>query len=427
MMKLSLVEYSSGIDLDSTFSQSVSLAGIKNLLERANSIIKRALGIKRDALVISDGNLRALGIAGTIRLSKDVELEIIPKMLHDSNNSDWKEALFLLAALSKYGNIITSEHIHSNTAYKDSLYDIAGRILAREYSNSKRKPIRQYRSVRFYDFAVDGEIDFETVFEKNPDGIPQMRVSFDKINPFNATIQSAMRTVLPYVKDASTRQIIVRAIQELSKQMVVSRKRLKVPSRNKEWTEIYNLSLDIVSGMGSSLENGEIMSPSFIVDTWRIWEWLITIAMKIGLGSRFKTVPQATTAWGIKRINEKTYKVNVFPDIAVFNRGDSTEPFFLVDAKYKVLPDDKAVEIDRLDLYEAFAFCNAAGVRKLFLAYPTVADDDHESGSVSLMSDYEIGDITISVIKVAFGSITKQGDITSFCRKMAAEILEVAI
>ena len=426
-MKLSLVEYSSGIDLDSLYSRSVILEGIKSLVERANSIIKRALGIKRDVLIISDGNLRALGIAGTIRLSKDVELEIIPKMLNEENNTDWKEALFLLAALSKYGNIITSEHIHSNTAYKDSLYDIAGRILAREYSNNKRKPIRQYRREHFYDFAIDGEIDFDTVFEKNPDGITQNRVSFDKINPFNATIQSAMRIVLPYVKDASTRQVIVRATQELGKQIVVPQKRLRVPSRNREWTEIYNLSFDIVSGMGSSLENGKIMSPSFIVDTWRIWEWFITIAMKIGLGSRFKIVPQATTAWGIKRINKKTYKVNVFPDITVFDRENLTEPFFLVDAKYKVLPDDGAVEIDRLDLYEAFAFCHATGVKKMFLAYPAVSDDNYESGSVSLVSDYEIGDITICVIKVAFGPITKQGDITSFCRKMAAQILEVAI
>ena len=426
-MRISLVEYSSGIDLDSLFSQTVALTSFKSLLEKANSVIQHSLRIKRDALVISDGKLRALGIAGTIRLSMDIELEVIPKMLADSDKNDWKESLFLLAALSKYGNIITSEHIHSSTAYKDSLYDIAGRVLAREYSNNRRKPIRQYRNERFFDFVIDGEIDFDTVFEKNPDGIPQVRVSFDKINPYNATIQSAMRTVLPYVKDSSTRQIIMRAIQELSRQTVVSQNRLRVHARNKEWTEIYNLSYDIVSGMGSSFENGEIMSPSFIVDTWRIWEWLITIAMKIGLGSRFRTVPQATTAWGIKRINEKTYKVNVFPDVAVFNREDSTEPFFLVDAKYKILPDDGTVDIDRLDLYEAFAFCHAAGVKKLFLAYPAVADDNHESGSVKLMSDYEIGDITISIIKVAFGSITKQGNITSFCRKMAAEILDVTI
>lgn len=176
------------------------------------------------------------------------------------------------------------------------MYDIAGRILAREYSAHKRKLIRQYRRERFVDYAVEGEIDFETLFEGNPDGIPQTRVSFDKINPYNSTIQAAMLIVLPYVKDNSTRSIIGRAIQELGiQQNHINENRLRVPSRNKEWKGIYDLSFDIVSGMGSTLESGEILSPSFIVDTWRIWEWLITVGMKIGLGGQYLTRPQATT------------------------------------------------------------------------------------------------------------------------------------
>lgn len=424
-MKVSLVEYGSGLPLDSAFPEILSVSEFKALIERSNGVIKQALRINRESLVISDGKLRALGIAGTIRLSKHLELEIIPKMLNDSGEGDWKESLFLLAALSKYGNIITTEHIHSSTAYKDSLYDIAGRILAREYSVNKRKPIRQYRKEHFVDFSIDGDIDFERVFEKNPDGIPQSRVAFDKINPFNATIQAAMRIVLPYVKDSSTREIVSRAIQELGKQRTDRYNKLRIPARNREWAEIYNLSFDIVSGMGSSLESGEIMSPSFIVDTWRIWEWLITISMKIGLSSNYKTIPQATTAWGIKKSNGKSYKVNVYPDVAVFDKSVSDNPIFLIDAKYKTIPDAGNVEIERSDLYEAFAFCHATKVKLLFLAYPAVADEEHESGSISCMATYNIIDIEIKVIKVVFGSITKQGDITSFCRKMASDILAV--
>ena len=424
-MKISLVEYGSGIILDNLFAGNVTIQNLKVLLDRANIVIQRSLKTNKRVLEISDGKLRALGIAGAIRLSKEIEIEIVPKMLNDSQNGDWKESLFLLAALSKYGNIITTEHIHSSTAYKESLYDIAGRILAREYLNNKRKPIRQYRRERFADFAIDGEIDFERAFEKNPDGIPQSRVSFDKINPLNATIRSAMQIVLPYVKDVSIKQIILRAIQELGEQPLESTNKLRVPARNKEWTEIYNLSFDIVSGMGSSLESGEIMSPSFIVDTWRIWEWLITIALKIGLGNSYKTIPQAKTAWGVKKIDEKSFKVNVFPDIAVVKRSLSNIPLFLVDAKYKVLPEGGTVEIERSDLYEAFAFCRATGAKKIFLAYPTATSCDRESGSVSCLSVYEIEDITIAVINVAFGTITKQGDITFFCRKMASDIMAI--
>lgn len=424
-MKISLVEYGGGIGLDDLLTKNVTIRDLEVLLGKANAVIQRALKINREALVISDGKLRALGIAGVIKLSKTIELEIVPKMFHNSENGDWKESLFLLAALSKYGNIITTEYVHSGTSYKNSLYDIAGRILAREYSKNKRKPIRQYRRERFVDFAIDGEIDFERAFEKDPDGIPQSRVSFDAINPFNATIRSAMQIVLPYVKNASTKRVILRAVEELSRQPLKLQGRLRVPARNKEWTEIYNLSFDIVSGMGSSLENGKIMSPGFIADTWRIWEWLITIAMKIGLGNDYKIIPQAKTVWGIKKNDKKIYKVNVFPDIAVIKHNLSDVPFFLADAKYKALPEEGPVEIERSDLYEAFAFCHAAGAKKMFLIYPTAASRDCESGNVSCLSVYEIKDVSIAAVKVAFGTLSRQGDITSFCRRMASDILAI--
>lgn len=415
-MRLSLVEYGRGIEVPEN---------IWPLIERANKVIQQTLREKRNTLLITDTKLRAFGIAGTIRLSKDIELEIIPKILNDQSKSDWKESLFLLSALSKYGDIITSEHIHSSTAYKDSLYDIAGRILIREYTAHRRKPIRQYRREQFNDFSIDGEINFELVFERNSDGIPQERVSFDKINTYNATIQQAMRIVLPYVKDISIRQTLDRSIQELGKQSATAKRRLKIPARNREWGDICNLAFDIVSGMGSTLEEGEIMSPGFIVDTWRIWEWLITVAFRIGFGSKLRIIPQATIPWGQKNTSGKTTKINVFPDVAIYDSADSAEPLFLVDAKYKILSDENSFDIDRGDLYEAFAFCHATGAKKMFLAYPAVANGAAESGSVESISNYEISDVTISVIKVAFGSITKQGDIAAFCRKLSSEILTI--
>lgn len=425
MMKVSLVEYGEGIALNNAFHSMLSVAEVKSLIDKVNLIIKQALKINRESLVIYDGKLRALGIAGIIRLSKDLELEIIPKVLNNSRDTEWKESLFLLSALSKYGNIITTKYIHSGITYKDSLYDIAGRILAREYSKNRRKPIRQYRKEHFVDFSIDGDIDFDRVFEKNPDGISQSRVTLDKINPYNSTIQSAMRIVLPYIKDSSIRAIVTQAIQELGKQKNERVNKLRIPARSKEWNEIYNLSFDIVSGMGSSLESGEIMSSSFIVDTWRIWEWLITISMKIGLGNNYKIIPQASTVWGVKKSNDKSYKVNVFPDVAVFDKNGSDSPIFLIDAKYKSLPDIGNIEIDRADLYEAFAFCRATYAKLLFLAYPATTDKINEYGSISCVATYEITDIKIKVIKVAFGSINKQGDIASFCRKVASDILVV--
>lgn len=417
-MKLSIVEYGKGIEISEACRQ---------LIDRANSVIRHALHINRNALVISDGKLRALGIAGKMRLSRDTELEIIPKMLDPQVESDWRASLFLLAALSKYGSVIASEHIRSGTSYKDSLYDIAGRIMAREYAALRRKPIRQYRREGFYDYSVDGEIDFERIFERNPDGVPQERVSFDRANPYNAAISSALKIVLPYVVDASIRLNLIRAVQELGRQPAGSLHRLKVPARNREWTELYNLSLDVVAGMGGSLENGEIMSPGFMVDTWRIWEWLVTVAFRVGLGSRLRVVPQAAIPWGRKRTGERSSQINVYPDVAIYAINDYAEPVFLVDAKYKSISEKESPEIDRSDLYEAFAFCHAAGAKRLFLAYPTFACGQIESGHAEIVSSYEMEDVTVSAVKVALGSITKQGELTAFCRRLSDEIVAMAM
>lgn len=413
-MIITLVEYGNGIEIDKT---------LRPLIERANAVIGKSLGLKHATLIFSEGKLKAQGIAGKIRLDKSTEIEIIPKFLNEQIESDWKESLYLLAALSKYGNIITSEHIHSSTAYKDSLFDIAGRVLAREYSTHRRKPIRQYRREKYMDYAVEGEIIFDRLFERNSDGILQERVSFDRINPFNGMIQAAMKIVRPYVKETSIRETLNRAIQDLGQQLPLSKKRLIIPARNREWTDIYNLACDIVNGMGSSLENGEIMSPSFIVDTWRIWEWLITIALRVGLGGKLQVTPQATIPWGVKRIDGRRTRINVFPDVAIYT--SSGAPAFLVDAKYKVLP--KGAGVDREDLYEAFAFCHAVGAKKLFLSYPEIADATITPGEIIRFDEYEIGDVRITAVKVAFGSISKQGDLSAFCSKLSEEIMKEVI
>ena len=41
--------------------------------------------------------------------------------------------------------------------------------------------------------------------------------------------------------------------------------------------------------------------------------------------------------------------------------------------------------------------------------------------------DTKLGDVTISAIKISFGAITKQGDIASFCRRMAANIMAALV
>lgn len=425
-MRVSLLEYGCGVELSEIFPPEMTRANINRLVDIANTKIRKHLKINRTVLSVSSERLRALGIAGTIRLTKDIELEIVPKIFSTSTDAQWKSSLFLLAALSKYGSIISRDYIHASTTYQDSLFDIAGRILAEGYTANKRKPLRMYRRERFSDFSIDGEIDFDTIHERNPDGISQERIVFDKINSYNATIKAAMRIVLPYVHDISVQNVIKRALQELGKQCHAPQHKALIPARNKEWGDVYNLSFDIVKGMGSSFDEGEILSPSFIVDTWRIWEWLITLGLKTGLGSDYIVIPQATTEWGTKTVNRHEKKIQVFPDVSVYDRAQQMVPAFLVDAKYKKLDDDASFDVERSDLYEAFAFCNATGAKKLYLAYPAPLEADEIAGSVTLLAEYRIRDVEISAIHIGFGSVNRQGNILSFCQKLSRDLESLA-
>lgn len=419
-MKITVVEYSAGIRLADIFTP-VEITKIRNGVEQANKRISRQLQSGRnDTLKISEGHLRALGIAGVIQLTSTVELEVIPKFLQSQRESDWKAPLYLLSTLSKHGSILTTEKITASSSYLNSLYEIAGRILSKEYQKCKRKPIRQYRKEKFRDYAIDGEIELSNVFERHSDGIEQSRIRFDRMNPYNATIREAMRAVQPFTTDVQVKNVLSHAISELGNQGKPSVNKLAVPVRNKEWEQIYDLSYDIIHGLGTAYDAGKFIAPGFIVDTWQLWEWLITTGVRIG--NRNRTVlPQSNTRWGFKETNTARYSINVFPDIEIREKDSPYTPLYLVDAKYKLLENTMTGEISRSDLYEACAFCNATATHEIVLVYP----DDQSTmlpGTVRRCSTYYIHDTMVHVAQVAFGSIHEKGGIYSFSENLSRGI-----
>ncbi|WP_186423780.1 5-methylcytosine restriction system specificity protein McrC [Lacrimispora celerecrescens] len=423
-MKVQVVEYADGISIDSIAHNNDEINEIYYGINRANKKIANSLRIKRDTLKFSGGKIRALGIAGIIRLTNNVELEVVPKFLKHSMNDDWKATLYLLSTLSKYGSILSTEHIKSSASYISSLYDIAGRILAQEYLKCRNKPIRQYRKEKYRDYSIDGEIDFGTVFERHSDGIEQSIIRFDRMNAYNATIREAMKIVRPYTTDLQTKNILSSAICELGQRGFPSRERLNVPARNREWLQSYDLAFDIIRGSGGSFDAGKLIAPGFIVDTWKLWEWLITFGMGAA-GTSHKAISQKQIKWGVKECNGHRYNVNVFPDIEISSIGNTPLPLYLVDAKYKTIKNEDTGEIERDDLYEAFAFCNANHTSEIVLIYP---DDNAQSlnpGLVRACSKYYIKDIIIHVVQVSFGSITERGGLFTFSKNMIKGIKDI--
>lgn len=133
-------------------------------------------------------------------------------------------------AVSKRGSTMVNDRIKANSSCTDSLYDIAGRMLAEEYLTNKRKPLRKYRKEIFVDYAIDGELDIDSYYVKDVNGYIQTRVRFDVINKYNATIKKAMQIVTPYVSDVRSKNILLSAIGTLGPQEYVKGPRGKIPS-----------------------------------------------------------------------------------------------------------------------------------------------------------------------------------------------------
>ena len=420
-MKTLLVEYETGVSVDHLVSYGIKMVDLLKSLEAANNRISNSLKINRNVLSINNGKVRASGVAGIVKLDQNIELEIMPKFFSNDNGLEWRTTLYLLSALSKHGNIMINERIRANSSYTDSLYDMAGRMLAEEYIANKRKPIRKYHKERFADYSIDGEIDFDSFFEIDSNGYRQSRVCFDKVNIYNATIKAAMQAVIPYISDMRAKNILLSAIGEFGNQSFINLPKQKIPARNIEWEKAYDLAYDIMQGLGSSFEDGKFYAPGFIANTWQMWEWLVTIAVLSGTKNK-KVVSQQCVKWGNKNSNGKEFVVNVFPDVTVYDVKDLTKPKYLVDAKYKLLENEKTGEIERNDLYEAFAFCKSLHTNNIFLAYPIQGEKGVQAGTITEKSLYRVSDINVYVVVVSFGIISERGGIYTFSKNFVEGI-----
>ena len=418
-MRFSITEYCSKRIAETPLARLTS-SQLNEVIKSANDLIASTLGWKAgsDAIVSVNGTIKASGVAGIIHLSCGDDLEIIPRHL----SSNWQETIFYLAVISRYGGTLMNGYIAGSGIGNRSLFDLCGMILINEFTALQRQFVRTYHHHRFRDFAIEGDLVFESIFDNN-NGFLQEIVLFDKSNQINATIQEAMRTVLPFVSIPAVRNQLEMAISKFGKQpLILSKKKEKVPSRNKEWEKLYSLSYDIVCGKTISLTNGQRDAVGFVVDTWRLWEWLLSYGLKTGLDhSRYLVKWQDISKWGIRSNSSSTIQepVHVKPDIVVYERGGNM-PVLLVDAKCKSLSEQKG-GVSQSDLYEAFAFCKAKGKNSIILAYPE-ENLGRVPGQIIAVYTYNLLDVEIKAIKVTLGIIQSNQELAAFANKFASQI-----
>ncbi|MDH1400054.1 McrC family protein [Aeromonas caviae] len=366
---------------------------------------------------------RAIDFAGLIRLAPSLELEVAPKFLGlDDTDAAWREDFFFLSTLSRHGRLLASERLSASGGTPRDLSTLVARSITSMYEASKRRPLRSYRRVREADFFIDGDPDPVELIFPSPDGFEQELIRFDRKNGWNGDIVAAAKVLLPEVSDPSAASSLVRLIEDLSPQNVATNRRNPVPARHRAWKPLHELSIDVLGGLGLNYKQGQAHAPGYLVNTWRVWEDLITVAARLGFG-RSAVVPQQGYPLGTKtRMSTGAVsKLSVYPDCVI--ELDGTRPRMLLDAKYKGHVEKGQLRISEADIYEALAFSKATGCNLVALAYPAqLGDAPQPVGTCTVFEKAVVDAVQIVGIQIESRLISRAGALRLFATNMAAGI-----
>lgn len=336
-------------------------------LAELNERIRNLLGYEDDPLTASAGGAwKADGVAGLLRLNDELELEVVPKFL-DPTHSTWRADFFVLAVLVRTGHLLPHDDIAAGPTERGDLATLIARSLLGLYAENERRPIRGYRRVGTIDFAIDGDVDWETVYLPDPEGFAVSRLELTRKNPFNAALAAAVGTLVAEVTDLDTQTQLRQLERQLRPQPPVPTVFPPLPQRHQGWQQTYDLARLIVEGLGLNLNQGGFSGPGFVLSTWSAWESLCEEVLR-------RALPDHRVAGQEKWVlgQRGSSPVHVTPDISPLEGGLAT---FLLDAKYKTRRD-RTPRISAGDLYESLAFLSASGAETLFLLYPALRGTD---------------------------------------------------
>lgn len=420
--RLSLVEYGAPVDLSRAIAEAVGVdrAKANSLLMEAGNRAASSLQLNYNPISVDAKGARAIDFAGLIRLAPSLELEVAPKFLGlDDTDAAWREDFFFLSTLSRHGRLLASERLSASGGTPRDLSTLVARSITNMYEARKRRPLRSYRRVREADFFIDGDPDPVDLIFPSPDGFEQELIRFDRRNGWNGNIVAAAKELLPEVSDPSAASSLVRLIEDLSPQNAPANRHKPIPARHRAWKPLHELSLDVLGGLGLNYKQGQAHAPGYLVDTWRVWEDLLTVAARLGFG-RNAVVPQQGYPLGTKtKISTGVVrKISVYPDCVI--ESDGIRPRMLLDAKYKGHVEKGQLRISEADIYEALAFSKATGCNLVVLAYPAQPGaDPHPVGTCTVFERAVVDTLQIVGIHIESRQISKTGALRTFAANLA--------
>jgi hypothetical protein len=423
--RLSLVEYGAPVDLSRAIAEAIGVDRTKanSLLIEAGSRAASSLRLNYNPISVDGKGTRAIDFAGLSRLAPSLELEVAPKFLGlDDTDAAWREDFFFLSTLSRHGRLLASERLSASGGTPRDLSTLVARSIIGMYEARKRRPLRSYRRVHEADFFIDGDPDPVDLIFPSPDGFEQELIHFDRRNGWNADIVAAAKELITEVSDPSAAGSLVRLIEDLSPQNVPANRRKPIPARHRAWKPLHELAVDVLGGLGLNYKQGQAHAPGYLVDTWRVWEDLLTIAARLGFG-RNAVLPQRGYPLGTKTkvSTGAVSKLSVYPDCVI--ESDGTRPRILLDAKYKGHVEKGQLRISEADIYEALAFSRATACNLVALVYPAhPGGATRPVGTCTVFEKAVVDAVQIVGIQIDSRLISKSGALRVFATNMATGV-----
>lgn len=437
MSRFSLVEYGIPVDLVCQISQQHGLSDTQvcDMINSASRRIRRLLRLSSDPLSVGGNQVKASDIAGILRISPQIEVEIAPKFLGlDSENSRWREDFFFLAMLSTHGRLLATDRLTASSGDRGDLHTLVARAMVDMYWKNYRRPLRTYKTEYFEDFALDGDIDAEDLVFPEVDGFKQSAIVYDRTNPYNAVILTAAKKLLPNVRDPSVLSQLERMIQSLSPQSLlnVSVLRRKLPSRARNWQSLYDLSVDVINGFGLTFTSGSAFAPGYVLETWRVWQDFFDLVLRLGFGPQY-VKRQVATPLGTRYRFERDGMLScgriayVRPDSLVFHQSSGNVEF-IADAKYKGNSEpSRELSISEADLYESLAFATATGCNTVLLVYPAQPSQTSVLGRAVMFEKIQVNNVKVLGVEVDTAGISSTSGLSRFTMRCVADLKRALI
>lgn len=374
------------------------------------------LGLSKNPINIEKNYVVFKGIAGTFNLFNKIQIDIVPKYIQTDTNqeSDWKKDFFYLTLYSKYHLIMNHNKVFWGMSKDLNFQKLIVKTFINLFKNKRSPLVKKYTKHTFYDFAIDGEIDEESVYFPSEHGFKQSISILDYNNYFNYVIKNATEILLNICEDTADKNSLTEILQNIKIKKNLHyeiNKSISLPSRYAPLKPLFDLATDICLNYNfqGQLSDKQNKSFAFIVHTWRVWEDFLSYFLKKNVDSGWCEI-QKKHILGTRTLLKTglSKPLNTKPDIIWHLHTNK----IVIDAKYKNL-EKSSGKIIESDLYESIAFSLSTNTPFVILLYPDNPSNT-EIGNLTITENISINHINILAVTVNINGISSKDGFNQF-------------